>query len=96
MGFIFEVRDKSGRRIHLAKERWGEHIRLEHPDIIDAEEIKQTILYPDKIIEERESIYNYYKFFKHKKSKLKFLKVIVKFFKFCGNLQKNKPKILNT
>ena len=79
MDYIFEIIDKTGRVIHLSKERWNEHIRLEHPDIRDSEEIEQTILNPDKIVEQDESVYNYYKFFKHKKSKLKYLKVIVNY-----------------
>ena len=30
MDIIFEVEDKSGRKIHLSKERW-EHITTKHP-----------------------------------------------------------------
>jgi len=84
MHWIFEVVDRNKRKIHLSNERWNEHIKLEHPDIIDQLEIEQTILHPDKIVEQKESIYNYYKFFKHKKSKLKYLKVIVRYLNGAG------------
>jgi len=84
MGIIFEVEDNTGRKIHLSKERWNEHIRLEHPDITDPEEIKQTILHPDKIIEQSEFKCNYYKIFKHKRSKLKYLKVIINYLNHHG------------
>jgi len=33
MDYVFEIIDKSGRKIHLSKERWNKHIRLEHPNI---------------------------------------------------------------
>ena len=76
---IFKVKDETRRKIHLSKERWNDHIRPEHPDIEEPYEIEQTILNPDKIIEQGELIYCYYKYFKHKKSKLKYLKVIVNY-----------------
>tara|TARA_Y100000310_G_C20654582_1_gene801318 strand:+ start:1541 stop:1825 length:285 start_codon:yes stop_codon:yes gene_type:complete len=76
MSTIFTTTDKTGRTIRLTKERWNEHIRPEHPDIHDHDEIKQTLLNPDTIIQRSEKKLNYYKFFKH--NKLKYLKVIVK------------------
>lgn len=79
MDYVFEVIDKTGRKIHLTKERWGEHIRLEHPDIQDTYEIELTLKKPEKIIEIEEDIFHYYKYFKHKDSKSKCLKIIVKY-----------------
>ncbi len=68
MDYIFEIIDKSGRKIHLSKERWGEHIKLEHPDINDAFEIKLTLKNSDKIVEIKENINHHYKYFKHRNS----------------------------
>jgi len=39
---IFEVQDKTGRKIRLPKDRWN-HIRIEHPEIIEPEEIEQAL-----------------------------------------------------
>ncbi len=77
--FVFEIIDKTGRKIHLTKERWGEHIRLEHPNIIDTNEIEESLKNPDKIIIISEDIGHYYKYFKHRNLKSKYFKVIVKY-----------------
>ncbi len=76
---IFELVDKTGRKIILTKERWS-HIRQKHGLVEDPEEIQQTILNSDKsiFIEEKNKVY-FYKYFKHKKHVSKFLKVIVKY-----------------
>lgn len=79
MNYVFEVMDKSGRKIHLSKERWGEHIKLEHSDINDPSEIEFTLKNPDKVIEIKKNLCNYYKYFKHRDSKSRYLKVIVKY-----------------
>lgn len=79
MSNIFEIIDKSGRKIHLTKNRWGEHIKFEHPDLIDYNDIKETLINPDKITEISEEIRHYYKYYKNRKNKSKFLKVIVKY-----------------
>ena len=76
---IFEIVDKTGRKIRLTKEQWS-HIREYHSNVEDPEEISQTIQQPDKIIfDEREDVFYFFKYFKHKKWKSKFLKVIVKY-----------------
>ncbi len=79
MEFIFEVRDKTGRRIHLTRERLS-HI-LEHKGMEQyIEEIKNTLIKPIKIIpHDNGELYDYYTYYKHRKSKLNFLKVVVKF-----------------
>ncbi len=79
MDYIFEVVDKSGRKIHLAKERLS-HI-FEHKGMDKyIEEIKQTITKPITIIShEYGEIYDYYSYHKHIKSNLKYLKVVVKY-----------------
>lgn len=42
---IFEVRDKTNRKIRLTSERW-KHIATEHPNVTNIEEIKDTIIKP--------------------------------------------------
>lgn len=84
MNFIFEIKDKLGKDVHLSKERWR-HIREYHPDVESYGEISETLQKPDKIIsDEREEINNFYKYFKHKKQKSKFLKVVVKYLNSNG------------
>ncbi|MEK6860131.1 MAG: hypothetical protein AABX54_04940 [Nanoarchaeota archaeon] len=78
MNNIFEIIDKSGRRIHLSKERWG-HIRIKHPNVDNFELIKDTIINPIDIIIYEEDIRIFYKYFKHQKGSLKYLKVLVKY-----------------
>jgi hypothetical protein len=46
--YIFEVIDKTRRKIHLSKERC-KHIREEHPELVDPEKVKKVITKPDKI-----------------------------------------------
>jgi len=77
MDFIFEITDKSGRKIRLSKERW-KHIKIEHPDVTE-EEIKLTIKNPLKIIEKKKGKYYYYQYFKYKRFPSKFLRTIVKY-----------------
>jgi|TARA_Y100000294_G_C8318970_1_gene241873 hypothetical protein len=82
--YVFEITDKTGRKIHLSKERW-KHIREYHPNIENPDEISESIQKPDKIIvDEREDVNNFYKYFKHKKQKSKFLKVVVKYLNDSG------------
>ncbi|MAE42382.1 hypothetical protein CMO93_01310 [Candidatus Woesearchaeota archaeon] len=50
MPHIFQIKDKSGRKIHLSKERWS-HIQ-KHPDMSDKiEQIKETLTNPATITE---------------------------------------------
>ena len=79
MNYIFEINDKSERKIRLSKKRWGEHIKLEHPDIQETNEIESTLRNPDRVIETKKDVYHYYRYFKHRNSKSKYLKVIVKY-----------------
>lgn len=48
MVYLFEIRDKNNKEIHLSEERWI-HINKRHPEICDIETIKDTIKNPDKI-----------------------------------------------
>jgi len=84
MSNILEIVDKTGRNTILTKERWSHITEPASPHAYIAnylEEIRQALIKPDKIIS---SLYdekkaNYYKYFKHRDSKNKFLRVIVKY-----------------
>lgn len=80
MVWIFEVKDKSGRKIHLSDERW-KHLNQEHPEVAPyLEDIKETLKNPVKITEYEidENVRYYYKYFKERES-AKYLLVIVKY-----------------
>lgn len=48
MNILFEITDKTGRRIRMTKERWN-HIQREHPQISNIEEIKNALEMPLRI-----------------------------------------------
>ena len=80
MTWIFEIKDKSGRKIHLSDERW-KHLNQEHPEVAPyLEDIKETLKNPVKITEYEldENVRYYYKYFKERES-AKYLLVIVKY-----------------
>ena len=84
MSNIFEIVDKTGRKVRLTKEQWS-HIREFHPNVEGPEEIILTIQKPDKlIVNEREDVEYFFKYFKHKKQKSKILKVVVKYLNSDG------------
>jgi len=86
MSNIFEITDERGRRVRLTGERWA-HIRTEHSNVENPEEIIETIQKPDKIInDEREGVEYFFRYFKHKKWKSKFLKVVVKYINKEGSV----------
>ena len=67
MEIILETIDKTGRKIRLTKKQWN-YIRQHHTEVEDPEEIKETLQRPDSIIlDEREDVKYFFKFFKHKK-----------------------------
>ena len=80
MSHIFEIIDKTNRKIHLSKERWS-HIRKKHPEVEDPELIKENIINPDKIasFNDDRTINYYYKFHKYKKLPNKYLVVAIKY-----------------
>ena len=77
MTFIFEATDKTGRKIHLSKERWS-HIRKNHSNLETYNIIEETINNPLKTIPFEEKITIFYSYFKDRKES-KFLKAIVKY-----------------
>ena len=83
---VFEVVDKSGRKIRLTKERWKHITTPTSPHAYMTnylEEIKQTLENPDKVVV---SVYddkkgNHYKYYKNNK---KYLRVAVKYLNGTG------------
>ena len=78
---IFELVDKTGRKIRLTKRQWRE-TTLKHPSMAAyLEEIKETLIFPADITDYGPDKYvrYYYKYFKHLRSRYKYLLVIVKY-----------------
>ena len=91
MEFVFEVVDKTGRKIRLTKRQWRE-TTIKHPSMAAyLEEIRETLIRPDAIsnYSRDESIKYYYKYFKHIKSRNKYLLVIVKYLNCEGFIIKS-------
>ena len=76
MNHIFEIKDKSGRKIRLTKTQWG-HIKHKHPDVNESF-IEETLKNPINIVLEEDGIAIYYRYFKTKKP-LPYLKVMAKY-----------------
>lgn len=80
MTIIFEVIDKTGRKIRLTKKQWS-HINKKHPQVAkNQEEIRNALINPLKITKPYEGTkHYYYKYFKHNNPTEKYLKVIVNY-----------------
>ena len=81
MNYVFEIIDKTGRKIRLTKRQW-EHINKKHHVVANhLEEIKETIENPDAVTEsdKRDNIYLYYKYYKYFKSPYNYVLAIVKY-----------------
>lgn len=82
MSLIFVEKDKSGRMIHLSRERWA-HIQ-KHPAMSNAiERIKETLRYPDVVtkFEYDPQVRFYYRYNKERKD---YLFVSVKYLNGIG------------
>ena len=80
MDYVFEILDKTGKKIHLTKERW-KHIS-KHPHMYDQlENIKVTIRNTTTIryYEEDEDVRYFYKEFKEREPSERCLLVSVKY-----------------
>ena len=85
MDRLFQIIDKTGRKIYLPSKTWS-HITRKHPYIADyLEEIKETIQKPDKITDLSldEDVRYYYKYYKTKNPP-KYLLTIVKYLNGAG------------
>ncbi len=77
---ILEVKDKTGRNIYLTDERYN-HIK-KHPEMQDnLTVIEETVKIPHKITDYtlESDVKYYYRHYKNRKSKAKYLRVIVKY-----------------
>lgn len=82
---IFEIIDKTRRKIYLTEERY-KHI-LKHPEMNNQlENIKDTLVNPTKITkyELENDVAYYYRYYKNRKSKAKYLRIIVKYLNSKG------------
>ena len=64
MDYVFEIADKTGRLIHLSKERWS-HIVQHHPDMAGKEEnVKLSVTTPTIIVPHKydDKTANYYRY----------------------------------
>jgi len=72
MDYLFEVADKTGRRIHLSKDRWS-HITIKHTNMSDKlEDIKKALINPTLIVSHKfdDTMRNYYLYYKLEKDYL--------------------------
>lgn len=85
MQHVFEVNDKTGRKIHLIKRQWT-HITTTHSEMTNyLYEIEHTLKNPLKITEHKKgNLKNYYFYLKHREHPEKYLRVIVKYLNNCG------------
>ena len=79
MGNIFEITDRTGRRIRLTKTQF-KHVICHKGMENEVEKIKDTLMNPLRIVShEIGELYDYYSYHKDRKKKAKFLQVIVKY-----------------
>ncbi len=81
MDIIFEIKDKTNRKIRLTKKQWS-HINKKHPQVASyQEEIINALKNPLKITDYaiESNVRYYYKYFKHRNVSEKYLKIIVKY-----------------
>ena len=77
MSILIKIKDKTGRTIHLTRERWS-HIQ-KHPEMShQLEQISETLIQPDTIkkVEYDKDVRFYYRYFKFMR---KYLLVSVKY-----------------
>jgi len=80
MTYLFEIADKTGRKIHLTRERW-KHIQ-KHPHMHDQEEKIQEVLQNPTTIRqflENEQVMHFYKAYKQHDPSERYLLVSVKY-----------------
>jgi len=88
MNIIFEVIDKTKRKLRMTDSNWN-HITKKHPEIASQKEkIIETLQKPDKITSslEDENTRYYYKYYKNLQSNYNFVKVIAKYLNGKGSI----------
>ena len=81
MAHIFRSEDKTGRHIYLTDERWS-HINEEHPEVSPyLQEFTETLKNPTNVASYPydKDIRYFYKYFKQRENKAKYLLIIVKY-----------------
>ena len=79
MDNIFEITDKTGRKIRLTKKDL-KHVTCHKGMENEIEKIKETLTNPLKIDPHGTGeLYDYYRYYKDRKAKAKFLQVVVKY-----------------
>jgi len=77
MDIVFEIIDKTGRKIRLTKTQWS-HIRMRHSGVNESE-IQETLKNSLKIIEVDNNVVIFYRYYKERKEPEKYLKLMVKY-----------------
>jgi|SRR3990167_6740964 len=77
---VFEITDKTKRKIRLTKRQW-KHITTTHEEMANyLEEIKLTLVNPIKIIhQDKGNLNRYHSYQKHRKHAEKYLRIVVKY-----------------
>mgnify|MGYP001614297181 FL=1 len=76
---ILEVKDKNNKLVYITKERWM-HLCREHPEVAPyLFYFEETLKNPTKFIDFDNSKKYFYKYFKNRISKEKYLLVLVKY-----------------
>ena len=78
MSTLFNITDKSGRKIRLTKERW-QHITQEHSGIKNPEELKETLITPLRVTPSKYDPDNVRYYYRYDKNFKKYLMVAVKY-----------------
>jgi hypothetical protein len=79
MNNIFEITDKTGRKIRLTKTQL-KHVVCHKGMENEMEKIKDTLINPLKIApHETGELYDYYRYYKDRNKKAKYLQVVVKY-----------------
>ncbi len=76
---IFEVTDKTGRKIRMTGKQWSHTLRRHSYITRHIEEIKETLKKPDKLIIHQYNKGYYYRHYKYLKKPNKFVLVVVKY-----------------
>ena len=76
---IFEVEDKTGRKIRLTNTQWS-HIMKRHPYMSKyLEEIQETLKFPQKLLNPSFDKSYYFRYYKYLKSPNRYILVLVKY-----------------
>ncbi len=81
MKIIFEVKDKTGRKLRMTDFNWN-HILKRHPEMASSQDkITETLEKPDKITDslEDEDVKYYHKHYKNLPSPYKFIRIVAKY-----------------